>query len=161
MIFLGTWDTVFVVAVGQLVAFAEKATKEYSLLLANHTLISRMRAEDGTSMGYNLHITRKEFWTDEEGPEISLAEWKRYVQGDPDVEADPDNPGGESYVFCGHQERWPLWWNEQGEVYTKNPEPEVIAKLVQIARALDAKVFGDDGEIYGVDLADPTKFEAR
>jgi hypothetical protein len=36
-----------------------------------------------------------------------------------------------------------------------------MAKLVQIAEALGARVLGDNDEIYGVDPADPSKFEAR
>jgi len=112
-------------------------------------------------MGYDLHITRKEFWAGAEGPEISLSDWESYVRNDPEVEADLDNPGKENYLFHFHQHRWPLWWDARGEIYTKNPEPEMIAKLVQIATALGAKVLGDDDEIYGVDPADPTQSEAR
>ena len=51
----------------------------------------------------------------------------------------------------------PLWWGEEGEIYTKNPEPQVIAKLVQIAIALGAQVMGDDGEIYGTNPSNPTE----
>ena len=108
-------------------------------------------------MGYDLHITRKEFWVDDEGPAITLADWAAYVETDPAITLDPENPGGENYVFRYGQHSWPLWWDDSGEVYTKNPEPEVIAKLVQVAAALGARVLGDDGELYGSDPSDPTK----
>jgi hypothetical protein len=112
-------------------------------------------------MGYDLHITRKEFWADEEGETIRLDEWQRYVASDSEIESDPDNPGHENYVLASHPERWPLWWWKDGEIYTKNPDDEVIAKLVQIADALRARVLGDDDEIYGIDAADSSIFQRR
>jgi hypothetical protein len=113
-------------------------------------------------MGYDLHITRKEFWYEEDGDTISLEEWQRYVAMDPEVESDPENPGDENYVLASHPERWPLWWRADiGEIYTKNPDDEVIVKLVQIARALNAHVVGDNDEIYGIDTSNPCIFQAR
>jgi hypothetical protein len=108
-------------------------------------------------MGYELHITRQEFWADDEGPEITLEEWKNYVATDTSIKLDEENPGGKDYVLYSGQNLSPLWWDERGEIYTKNPEPTVIAKLVQIANALGAKVVGDDDEIYGTDPLDATK----
>jgi hypothetical protein len=112
-------------------------------------------------MGYDLHITRKEYWADEDGPQITLDEWQAYVAQDPDIVPDGNNPGPENYVFAAHSERHPLWWHRSGEIYTKNPDDTMIAKLVQIARALHAKVLGDDDEVYGVDPSNPGAFERR
>jgi hypothetical protein len=112
-------------------------------------------------LGYDLHITRKEFWSDENGPVITLEEWAAYVASDPTVRPDPDNPGIENYVVTSEAGNWPLWWNPSGEIFTKNPDDHAIAKMVRIARALDARVLGDDEEIYGVDAADPTVSERR
>ena len=36
-------------------------------------------------MGYNLHITRKDFWAVEVGPAISLDEWQEYVALDEEI----------------------------------------------------------------------------
>jgi hypothetical protein len=36
-------------------------------------------------MGYNLNITRKEFWSDDGGPDINLHEWLRLVEMDPEL----------------------------------------------------------------------------
>ena len=113
------------------------------------------------SMGYDLHITRREYGTDDCGPAISLEEWQAYVASDPDIESDPQNPGPDNYVIVSHPERWPLWWHRSGKVYTKNPDSLVVAKLVEIARCLGARVLGDDDEIYGIDPADPMVFEPR
>jgi hypothetical protein len=111
-------------------------------------------------LGYDVHLTRKEFWADEEGPEISLAEWQAYVATDAEIQPDPDNSGPDNYLFVSHPEQWPLWWHS-GEVYTKNPDALVIAKLLSIARALHARVLGDDDEIYGIDPANPMVAEPR
>lgn len=112
-------------------------------------------------MGYDLHITRKEFWSDDDGPAITLDEWLAYVAQDPEIELDPQNPGPENYVITSHLDRWPLWWHRSGELNTKNPDHRAIAKLVQIAQKLDARVLGDDDEIYGLDPSDPSVFERR
>jgi len=108
-------------------------------------------------VGYDLHITRKAFWADDEGPVITLENWAAYVETDLEITLDPENPGTENYVLRCGQHSCPLWWEERGEVCTTNPEPEVIAKLVRVAAALGARVLGDDGEVYGTDPSDPTK----
>ena len=37
-------------------------------------------------MGYELHITRRKDWADDEGPEITLAEWLALVADDPELQ---------------------------------------------------------------------------
>jgi hypothetical protein len=99
-------------------------------------------------MGYDLHITRKEFWADDEGPVISLDEWRAYVETDPEVAQDPDNGPGD-FLYIDHPAApHPLWWGNGGEVYTKNPDKAAVRKLIQTARSLNARVVGDDGEAY-------------
>jgi hypothetical protein len=101
-------------------------------------------------MGYDLHITRRSQWSDDEGPEITLEEWKAYVESDAEVRPDADN-GPTDFLWSAHpQEPWPLWW-DRGEVNTKNPDEATIRKLVAIAKRLSATVQGDDGEIYRED----------
>lgn len=39
-------------------------------------------------MGYEVHITRKAMWVEDEGPIISLKEWMEYVSSDPEMRAD-------------------------------------------------------------------------
>ena len=44
-------------------------------------------------MGYDLHITRKDCWAEEEDKRsISILEWKAYVKSDPDIVLDAENP---------------------------------------------------------------------
>lgn len=107
-------------------------------------------------MGYDLHITRREDWSDDTDAAISLEEWVSLVAKDPDLQPDAENPTPDNAIFLGATEPWPLWWY-RGEIRTKNPTREVIVKMVGIGRALEARVQGDDGEIYGIDPANPWK----
>lgn len=98
-------------------------------------------------MGYDLHITRRSKWWDDEGPEISLVQWKAFMRSDAEVQPDPDN-GPVDFLYMAHpEEPWPLWW-DRGEVRTKNPDEVTVRKLVEIAKKLKARVVGDDGEEY-------------
>jgi hypothetical protein len=76
-----------------------------------------------------VHITRRENWWDEHGPDISAAEWEAMVTDDP----------GLAVV--------PMWWRA-GRIVSKNPSDAVIAKMYEVARLLDARVQGDEGEYY-------------
>ncbi len=120
-------------------------------------------------MGYNLYVTRKEFWSDPEGPEIAQSEWLAHVETDAEMrldgEARADLPGGGTLAvedpslavwndYSGNQPKggnmaWFHWF--EGNVIVKNPDAEMIGKMVRIARALDAKVHGEDDEQYQED----------
>ena len=63
-------------------------------------------------MGYDLHITRKEFWADDGGSEIPLEEWVALVKADPSIRPDDKNPGPNHYVFQYGQNACPLWWED-------------------------------------------------
>lgn len=116
-------------------------------------------------MGYDLHITRKEEWSDDDGAVISLDEWLAVVDADPDLRHDgfaetrtPDGnvlrieqPG--LVVWTAHpdarQEGDLAWLSYSGgAVVVKNPDPAFIRKMIEIADRLDAHVEGDEGERY-------------
>ncbi len=100
-------------------------------------------------MGYNLNITRQEWWSDD-GPDINLHEWLMLVETDPELtltdSVDHDvlweSPSGLRTYFL----------YSAGRIFKKKPQAEyldeVVAKMVQIANALGGRVQGDDGEIY-------------
>ena len=98
-------------------------------------------------MGYDLHITRRKDWS-ATGDDITSTEWLTYVERDPELSLWPENSpymarwNGKSK----HSDPWLDWF--KGNIYTKNPDEALIEKMTHIARALDAKVQGDDGEIY-------------
>jgi hypothetical protein len=99
-------------------------------------------------MGYDLHITRKEYWVEEGGPEISLEEWLAYIASDADLRPSSDKKSMALMAVRGS--KYPTAWLDwfEGNIYTKNPDEPILGKMLQIASALGAKVQGDDGEFY-------------
>jgi hypothetical protein len=110
-------------------------------------------------MGVELHITRAEFWADNESAEISSAEWLNYVASDAELSLADGN--GQFYaVWNGlskYDEPWLNWFN--GNVSTKWPDTALFEKMLQVAGALGAKVQDDEGTNYlkvGDWIYDPT-----
>jgi hypothetical protein len=48
--------------------------------------------------------------------------------------------------FAVWKEDWLDWG--RGEIFTKNPRRKLVEKMIQIASRLNAKVQGDEGEVY-------------
>lgn len=99
-------------------------------------------------MGYDVHITRAEHWPKNQGHEISAAEWHAIINTDPDLRLAGYN-GPHFAIWDGHPkviEAWLDWYD--GNITTKNPDEPLLHKMVDIAARLDAKVQGDDGELY-------------
>ncbi len=116
-------------------------------------------------MGYEVHITRKEEWSEENGPEITIEEWKNYIAADPEIRLDgsaeattPDSnvlrvesPGLSVWLaYSGHEKNGNMAWFDHFEdrITVKNPDKEILVKMYVIASALGAKVQGDEGEVY-------------
>jgi hypothetical protein len=109
-------------------------------------------------MGYDVHITRKDNWFDDEkAREISLKEWNDYVSSDPDFRVDNfaqvDLPEGQTlriekegicvwtkYSREGENQNHAWFMHSQGNITVKNPDQEIINKMVQVALKLNAKV---------------------
>lgn len=118
-------------------------------------------------MGYDIHITRKSEWFDEEGDEISLEEWSEFVNSSPDMRldgfAEAETPGGTLRVeseglsvwtgYSGHGKDGNMAWFDyfEGNIKVKNPDEEILRKMYQIAQILNAKVQGEECEVYGED----------
>jgi hypothetical protein len=98
-------------------------------------------------MGYDLHITRRKSWSSA-GPDITADEWIAFVQRDPELRLQP-KMGPYCAGWAGAPELDEPWldWSA-GQIYTKNPDPELITKMVAIADHFGATVQGDDGEVY-------------
>ncbi len=117
-------------------------------------------------MGYDLTIVRQNDWSDfEEDSNITLEEWLQYVESDPELQLtngyDSEVPGilpGEWQNrpgFCdwvGHPKADAAivpWFDYYlGSINTKNPDDNTIRKMIMIAKKLNGKVRGDDGEFY-------------
>ncbi len=111
-------------------------------------------------------MTRAENWYDSEEHPISLAEWLTYIESDPEMRLDgyaEATPKGSKVAFRIESEGLAVWtaysghgkdgnmaWFSygDGEVYVKNPDDEILGKMRKIARALGAKVQGDEGELF-------------
>jgi len=117
-------------------------------------------------MGYDIHITRKQDWSDEDDAnKITLTEWTDYVQSDSEMKldnyAETENDVGEkiryenqgiaiwtSYSKHGLEDNF-AWFNFfNGNVTVKNADAELRNKMIDIAERLNAKVQGDEGETY-------------
>jgi hypothetical protein len=105
-------------------------------------------------MGYDLHITRAlECWYDNPTDPILESEWVAIVDADPELRmATPDDdyymPGMVlwSRKFAGFGGPWLCW--SRGSIYSKNPNGAIIAKMLELASLLRARVQGDDCEVY-------------
>jgi len=116
-------------------------------------------------MGYDLHITRADDWTDSESEPITLDEWKAYVASDPEFRlenfAEATTPQGETVrydseglavwtAYSGHGVDGNMAWFDyrRGRIVVKNPDDEIQEKMKRIADHFDAYVVGDEGEEY-------------
>ena len=115
-------------------------------------------------MGYDVHITRKENWFDK-GQDITLPEWKAYLNKDSEMrlenmaEAKTDEGAvlrleSEGLAvwtrYSGHEKNENMAWFDyrEGNITVKNPDDEILYKMISISRSLNAKVQGDEGETY-------------
>ncbi len=115
-------------------------------------------------MGYDVHITRAADWTQSDEFPISLDEWLGYVARDPEMRlvGCAEAQIGEDILrveseglsvwmaYSGHGIGGNMAWfsHGYGMVYVKNPDEEILGKMRQIARQLNANVIGDEGEYY-------------
>lgn len=102
-------------------------------------------------MGYNLTITRRKNHFDEDGPSITDGEWQALVEADPQLSFSKGENGPLFAYWNGDCQSCDAWFDysaEYGSIDTKNPDERTIAKMLEMAAKLGAKVQGDDGEIY-------------
>jgi hypothetical protein len=101
-------------------------------------------------MGYNLYITRRKYHFDEDGPSITEDEWRALVDADPELSFKRnDDPLTALWSGdCRYPDPWFAYSAEYGAIDTKNPDNAIVNKMLQMAAALNAKVQGDDGEVY-------------
>lgn len=111
-------------------------------------------------MGYDIHITRADHWTESNDKPITETEWEQYVNSDPQLDVvngiNHTSPQGVTLSIGG---QFVLLKLEEVNVpfrYTRGRitvtgagnDDNVLEKMKQIAKALSAKVQGDEGEIY-------------
>jgi hypothetical protein len=94
-------------------------------------------------MGYELKITRRDFHSDD-GNEITAEEWLSVVSDDSELQLRIEN----GKYFVVYLNGWFDWF--EGCIVTKNPDNHILEKMLAIAKILNAKVQGDDGEVYRI-----------
>lgn len=99
-------------------------------------------------MGVEFHITRAEFWAENDDNQISSDEWLNIINSDPELSHSPRN-GELNAIWNGDGSDGEDWldWSE-GNIYTKWPPTPLYRKMLQISQKLNAKVMDDDGTIY-------------
>jgi hypothetical protein len=113
-----------------------------------------------SSVGYDVHITRKKDWSDKDGPEINLEEWVATVRSDPEMRLDG---AAEAVTSSGDRLRYEneglavwtgnpgheVWFDyRRGRIVVKNPDQQVLRKMYALAQRLSGRVVGDEGEVY-------------
>jgi len=122
-------------------------------------------------MGYDLRITRATESPESEAAPILLDEWVAYVRADPEMRLDEqveatgyaemNTPDGNTIrwkskglatwtapSFLGLAKHTAWFSHREGEIVVKNPDKKTIRKMCAIAKSLNAKVQGDEGEAY-------------
>lgn len=117
-------------------------------------------------MGYDIHITRQENWFDDDQDKIiTLEEWEQLLADDPEMRldnfAEATTTAGESirmesegiavwtkYSGNGIHGNFAWFHYSNGNIACKNPDSEILEKMLTIAGRLKAKVQGDEGECY-------------
>jgi hypothetical protein len=127
-------------------------------------------------MGYDIHITRQENWYDDDlSKQISLKEWKEYLKGDSEMRLDNfaeatlqsegkirlENEGLAVWTIhpSDNVDSNHVWFDfRNGNITVKNPDGEIMRKMLSIAEKLKARMQGDEGEIY--DLSEIKKISS-
>jgi hypothetical protein len=104
-------------------------------------------------MSYYVHITRKGLWFNRDGPVITADEWLSYVATDPQLKLIPGSKthGVTVDIQSLRPEKVLDWYSHSGCISKNKPDAAMLAKMLQIASALGAKVQGSQGEVYGVE----------
>lgn len=128
-------------------------------------------------MSYNVHVTRKEDWSDADGPEITRDEWVTYLTIDKTLELDRERAQEvDSRVASGAKEpthvRWKEWpnrekgvreawmWLENGNIVASDADSSFRIKMFLVADSLNARLMGDGGEVYN-SIGEPEKGRQR
>lgn len=116
-------------------------------------------------MAYEVHITRKGNWFDDEGDNITLEDWRLYAIGDPELKLDAlpeqpkdqstirmESPGAALWTARVKEGKGQVWFRHfRDRVTVRDPDVATLVKMYKIANRMSAKVQGNDGEVYDAD----------
>jgi hypothetical protein len=101
-------------------------------------------------MGYDIHITRKQDWSEGNNNHISLDEWQNYITSQNDFYEEDSNADLLKIFVWKHSLGLTPFIYSEGNISIKNPNDKELQKALEIAQFLNAEVQGDDGEIYSL-----------
>lgn len=110
-------------------------------------------------MGYDVHITRAKDWSMNDGLWILPDEWLAAANQDVELEIITETePYIVTWLKSASESEMDFYWSK-GNIISKNPTEEIIIKMEAIANRLQAKVQGDDGEVYqnGAPMPEPVE----
>src|SRR4051812_41536061 len=98
-------------------------------------------------MGYDLHITRGDWSSDDKDP-ITYEEWRQVAEADPDLAGWSGNEP--TYTLRDCDIHLSFYHSEvSGTVHVRGGYfEEVLWKVLELAAKLNAVVQGDEGEYY-------------
>jgi len=117
-------------------------------------------------MGYEIHITRQRNWFENNGAfEISISEWLTFLAEDSEMRLDnfAEATTSDGEIIRLESEGLAVWTKYSGDgingnhawfsyingnIIVKNPDDEIIYKMLKISFILKANVQGDNGEFY-------------
>lgn len=106
-------------------------------------------------MAYDIHIVRTESWLDAASAPITKQDVDALIAADSELSwsstdyVDMSDDGGAVTRYWMITWRGqPCFWWYRDQIQCSGPDEAQVAKLVQMSRALRARVVGDDGEPY-------------
>lgn len=109
-------------------------------------------------MSYDVHITRAEHWTESGNKPISLEEAKAYFAGQEHFEYSSSlsvkgpfgtlSVGGDFFNWLAEEDEQVPFKHTDGRITVAGADDFVVEKMVEVAAGLNAKVQGDEGEVY-------------
>jgi hypothetical protein len=113
-------------------------------------------------MAYDLRIVRTKNWLEASRAPITKGDVDALIAGDPElgwsetdyVDMSEDTGGVTRYWMITWRGQPSFWWYRD-QIQCSDPDDAQQLKLAQMARALNAFVVGDDGEIYDGDGGAP------
>jgi hypothetical protein len=109
-------------------------------------------------MAYDLHIVRTEDWTEAASAPVTKQEVDALIAADSELAWSmsdyiemKDDSGGTTRYYMIIWRGSPCFWWYRDQIRCSGPDDAQTAKLVQMARALNAHAVGDEGEIYPVE----------
>jgi hypothetical protein len=106
-------------------------------------------------MAYDLHIVRSAHWTDAGNAPITKNEVDALIVSDSELAWSTsdfvqmkDQTGAVTAFYMIQWNGTPCFWWCRDQILCSGPDEAQVAKLVRMARALNARAVGDDGERY-------------